>query len=97
MLVKSIFQVFEDAPCEFVLPAVEGLLADKDNRHKQRAAGELLGGMVRGSKHWSLKKQRALWDWLSPKLPGIFQGITPETQTAWEMFGVSTRAISFAA
>jgi hypothetical protein len=44
MLIKSIFQVFEDAPFEWVLPAVEGLIADKTDRHKQRAAGELIGG-----------------------------------------------------
>lgn len=43
-IVKSIFQVFEDAPCEFVLPALAELIADKEDRHKQRAAGELLGG-----------------------------------------------------
>jgi len=114
MVVKSIFQVFEDAACEFVLPAVDSLLADKSDRHKQRAAGELIGGapsilslrlldrkaddlllsvplapratgMVRGSKHWSLKKQGALWAWLTPKLPSIFAGVTPETQTVWEM------------
>ncbi|GAA5836406.1 hypothetical protein JCM11251_007072, partial [Rhodosporidiobolus azoricus] len=85
MLVKSIFQVFEDAPFEFVLPTLDSLIADKTDRHKQRAAGELVGGMVRGSKHWPLKKQKILWDWLTPKLDGIFRGITPETQTAWEM------------
>lgn len=85
MLVKSIFQVFEDEPCKFVLPALDDLVADRDNRHKQRAAGELIGGMVRGSKHWSLSKQRALWEWLTPKLPTIFEGMTPETQTSWEM------------
>lgn len=44
MLIKSIFQVFEDAPCQWVLPAVDDLLADPANRHKQRAAGELVGG-----------------------------------------------------
>ncbi|GAA6033408.1 hypothetical protein JCM8097_006736 [Rhodosporidiobolus ruineniae] len=85
MLVKSVFQVYEDAPFEWVLPAIEELISDKSDRHKQRAAGELIGGMVRGSKHWPLKKQQRLWEWLKPKLPGIFEGMTPETQTAWEM------------
>ncbi|GJN88228.1 hypothetical protein Rhopal_001193-T1 [Rhodotorula paludigena] len=85
MLVKSLAQIFEDELCQFILPAVDELIADKSNRHKQRAAGELIGGMIRGSKHWSLKKQHTLWDWLQPKLPGIFEGVTPETQTAWEM------------
>ncbi|GAA5895195.1 proteasome activator BLM10 [Sporobolomyces salmoneus] len=84
-IVKSIFQVFEDAPCEFVLPALADLVADKEDRHKQRAAGELIGGMVRGSKHWPMSKQKVVWDWLTPRLPAIFEGITPETQIAWEM------------
>lgn len=83
-IVKSLFQIFEDAPCQFVLPILEDLIADKD-RHKQRAAGELIGGMVRGSKHWPLQKQKRIWDWLTPLLPSIFEGVTPETQTAWEM------------
>lgn len=43
-VVKSIFQIFEDAPCEFVLPILEKLLEDKADRHKQRASGELIGG-----------------------------------------------------
>ena len=46
MIVKSLFQVFEDGPCEFVLPAVDNLIADKADRHKQRAAGELIGGAL---------------------------------------------------
>lgn len=41
--------------------------------------------MVRGSKHWPLQKQKRVWDWLTPLLPSIFDGITPETQVAWEM------------
>ncbi|SCV72468.1 BQ2448_4005 [Microbotryum intermedium] len=84
-LVKSIFQIFEDAPCELIQPIIDGFIADRADRHKQRAAGELIGGMVRGSKHWPLHKQRKLWDWLGQRLPGIFRGITPETQLAWEM------------
>ncbi|GAA5854935.1 hypothetical protein JCM8547_004128 [Rhodosporidiobolus lusitaniae] len=85
MLIKSVFQVYEDAPFPFVLPQLDSLIADKSDRHKQRAAGELIGGMVRGSKHWPVNKQKALWHWLTPKLPSIFNGISPETQTAWEM------------
>ena len=41
--------------------------------------------MIRGSKHWPLQKQKRVWDWLTPLLPSIFDGITPETQVAWEM------------
>lgn len=83
-IIKSIFQIYGAAPLPFVLPLLEGLIADKD-RHKQRAAGELVGGMVRGSKHWSREDQKLVWNWLTPLLPTIFGGVTPETQTAWEM------------
>ncbi|KAK4703609.1 proteasome activator subunit 4, partial [Phenoliferia sp. Uapishka_3] len=41
--------------------------------------------MVRGSKHWPLQQQKKVWDWLTPLLPSIFDGMTPETQVAWEM------------
>lgn len=43
-VVKSMFQIFGDAACDLVLPLLEKLIADKADRHKQRAAGELLGG-----------------------------------------------------
>lgn len=85
MLLKSIFQVFEDKPLDVVLPIVDAYLADSKDRHKQRAAGELLGGLLRGSKHWPMRKQRRVWEWLSPKLPKIFDGMTPDTQPAWNM------------
>lgn len=43
-IVKSLFQIFEDAPCEFILPILETYIADTGDRHKQRASGELIGG-----------------------------------------------------
>jgi hypothetical protein len=43
-VVKSLFQIFDDAEMlDLVLPIVDGLLADPD-RHKQRAAAEIMGG-----------------------------------------------------
>lgn len=83
-VIKSIFQIFGAEPLEFVLPILHTLVVDKD-RHKQRAAAELIGGMLRGSKHWSVLDQNKIWSWLTPLLPEIFQGVTPETQVAWEM------------
>lgn len=44
--IKSLFQIFEDGPLDFVLPILEGFIADKADRHKQRAAGELIGGAL---------------------------------------------------
>lgn len=46
-MIKSIFQIFEDDPLDLVLPTLAGFIDDKANRHKQRAAGELIGGEPR--------------------------------------------------
>lgn len=45
MVVKSIFQIFLDEPLGEVLPMLEQLMTDND-RHKQRAAAEVIGGEV---------------------------------------------------
>lgn len=42
-VVKSIFQIFMDDPLQEVLPLLEQLMTDND-RHKQRAAAEVIGG-----------------------------------------------------
>ena len=68
-LVKSIFQILGAGPLAVVLPLVDELLLSdlrEIDRHHQRAAAEVIGGMFRGSKHWPLDDQRRLWDWLEP-------------------------------
>ena len=87
MLVKSIFQVYGTGPLDIVLPLIDGLLKDiRDlDRHKQRAAAGLIGGLFRGSKHWPQQWQARIWTWFEPYLPVILDAITPDTQVAWEM------------
>lgn len=46
-VVKSIFQIFMDEPLQEVLPLLEQLMTDND-RHKQRAAAEVIGGESMG-------------------------------------------------
>mgnify|MGYP003717667517 CR=1 FL=1 len=63
---------------------VEEFIQERD-RHKHRAAAEILSGLVRGAKHWSLPAQNELWDWLGSLLPRIFKEATPDSQPAWQM------------
>jgi proteasome activator subunit 4 len=84
ILLKSIFQIFEDTFLENVKPFIESQLVDSD-RHKQRAGAEFLAGVLRGSKHWPLRKQQLLVDWLEPILPRVVTAITPDSQDAMEM------------
>lgn len=50
---QSIFQIYMDAPLDAAIPTVTELMTDND-RHKQRAAAEFIGG-----KAWSGDGRRA--------------------------------------
>ncbi|EGN99641.1 hypothetical protein SERLA73DRAFT_159863 [Serpula lacrymans var. lacrymans S7.3] len=84
--VKSIFQLLEDQPFEALKPTLEELLADKD-QNKQRAAAELLAGVLNGSKHWSTVKQDTLWEWALPFIKQIVgKDIKTDTLPIWTSF-----------
>ncbi|SNX83239.1 related to BLM10 - proteasome activator subunit [Melanopsichium pennsylvanicum] len=82
-LLKSIFQIFGVELLPFITTVTEQCIAEKD-RHRHRAASELVCGVYRGSKHWNMKDQAKLWSWLESLLPKIFEGCTPDSQPAWQ-------------
>lgn len=84
--VKSIFQLLEDEPLKVFKPVLMTLLDDKEP-DKQRAGAELLAGVLNGSKHWPLVKQKALWEWARPVIRKIFaQNLKTDTLTIWTSF-----------
>ncbi|KAH7104159.1 hypothetical protein BKA62DRAFT_635182 [Auriculariales sp. MPI-PUGE-AT-0066] len=84
--VKSIFQVLEDECLSLVKPILGKLIADVD-QNKQRAAAELLAGILGGSKHWPMRKQAELWDWITPLLPKILgSNVKTDTLNIWTTF-----------
>ncbi|KAN0063131.1 Proteasome activator BLM10 [Thecaphora frezii] len=83
-LIKSLFQVYGVALLPMIKPSVEAFISEKD-RHKHRAAAELISGAYRGSKHWPIRDQTQLWEWLETLLPRIFKECTPDSQPAWQM------------
>ncbi|CDS82081.1 related to BLM10-proteasome activator subunit [Sporisorium scitamineum] len=82
-LLKSIFQIFGVELLPFIQSTTEQFIAEKD-RHRHRAASELVCGVFLGSKHWNMKDQATLWTWLESLLPKIFEGCTPDSQPAWQ-------------
>ncbi|KAF9014988.1 hypothetical protein BDQ17DRAFT_1418116 [Cyathus striatus] len=84
--VKSIFQLLEDEPFEAFKPTAESMILDKD-QNKQRAAAELLAGVLGGSKHWPASKQEKLWKWFKPHIKIIFsKNIKTDTLMIWTSF-----------
>ncbi|PWZ00606.1 hypothetical protein BCV70DRAFT_199880 [Testicularia cyperi] len=83
-LIKSLFQIFGVELLPLVQATIETYVQEKD-RHKHRAAGELISGIYRGSKHWNGQDQNTLWTWLGGLLPTIFRECTPDSQPAWQL------------
>lgn len=84
-LFKSIFQIYEDSFLEIVKPEVTKL-CESSEKNQQRAATEILAGIIRGSKHWPLNRLQALWSWLIPLLEHTFNSVTPDSLVYWERF-----------
>lgn len=83
-LVKSLFQMLGAPLLDAARPVIERLVAERD-RHKHRAAAEMVGGLLRGAKHWPLPEQDALWAWLAPFLERVLVDCTLDSQSAWHM------------
>ena len=57
------------------------------DQNKQRAAAELLAGVLGGMKHWPLEKQNKIWDWLRPFLDKILgSNVKSDTLLVWTSF-----------
>ncbi|KAJ3092428.1 hypothetical protein HK102_007439 [Quaeritorhiza haematococci] len=56
-------------------------------KSRQRAAAELLTGLIRGTKHWSWKRQRSMWDgWLGGLVEDVLSACTPQGLLYWDQF-----------
>ncbi|KAF9979719.1 hypothetical protein BGZ75_009303 [Mortierella antarctica] len=85
-LYKSMFGLWEERLLAVVEPVVTKLCSRVDDKNAQRTAAELIGGMIRGSKHWKKEGLDRMWAWLSPLLKKTFQQCTPDSLVYWERF-----------
>ncbi|KAF8213398.1 hypothetical protein K438DRAFT_1902498 [Mycena galopus ATCC 62051] len=84
--IKSIFQILEDECFEALRPTLDKLILEKEP-DKQRALAEFIAGLLGGSKHWPLSKQRKIWLWFQPVMVDIFsQKLKTDTVTIWSSF-----------
>ncbi|KAG0312267.1 hypothetical protein BGZ99_009606 [Dissophora globulifera] len=85
-LYKSIFGMWEDKFLDVVEPFIVKLCSTVDDKNAQRTATELVGGLIRGSKHWKKSALDRMWSWLTPLLKKAFQLCTPDSLVYWERF-----------
>lgn len=83
--IKSLAKMLEHEGLDDIIAAIDPLLSDTD-KYKQRAGAEILGGILRGAKHWSGANSDKLWTWTTERLDRIFGQIKPDTLPFWEGF-----------
>ncbi|KAG8908485.1 hypothetical protein FRB99_005843 [Tulasnella sp. 403] len=84
--VKSIFQLIEEECLPSAKPTIEKLIGDHD-QNKQRAAAEMLAGLLSGSKHWPIEAQDRLWNWFTPFIDKILgSNVKTNTLSIWSSF-----------
>jgi len=74
-------------------PYIERLVGSPEES-QQRAAAEMMYGLVRGSRFWDFKSAEQLWSWLLPVFQQVLNNVTTETQSDWDFCfsGVSNKA-----
>ncbi|CAE6462385.1 unnamed protein product [Rhizoctonia solani] len=81
--IKSLFKMFGGLPLPPLLDTLDDLWKEED-KFKQRAAAEIMCGVMRGSKHWPKGAHSQLWAWVEERLGQIFDRIKPDTLRIWE-------------
>jgi proteasome activator subunit 4 len=74
-------------------PHIERLVGSPEES-QQRAAAEMVYGLVRGSRFWDWGSTSQLWCWLLPVFQQVLNNVTAETQSDWDFCfsGVSNKA-----
>jgi len=74
-------------------PHIEKLVGSPEES-QQRAAAEMVYGIVRGSRFWDFTSSQQTWTWLQPVFQQVLNNVTAETQSDWDFCfsGASNKA-----
>ncbi|KAJ2274257.1 Proteasome activator BLM10 [Coemansia sp. RSA 371] len=83
-LFSQVFSLFGPPLLERAWTAIEGLARENERVGAQRAAAEMIGGLLRGTKHWAQSGLDAMWTQLIPLLDTVFARLAPDTLRFWQ-------------
>ncbi|KAJ1987545.1 Proteasome activator BLM10 [Coemansia spiralis] len=83
-LYTELFTLFDLPLLEKAWPAIDRLARDFEHPCAQRAASELISGLLRGSKHWALGSLKKMWDKVVPLLSVVFSKLRPDSIRFWQ-------------
>ncbi|KAJ2059657.1 Proteasome activator BLM10 [Coemansia sp. S146] len=80
----QVFALYDFSLLELAWPAIEQLTLDIERTGAQRAASEMIAGVLRGSKYWSRESLDKMWGLLIPLLSTAFSKLRPDTLRFWQ-------------
>ncbi|ORX73645.1 hypothetical protein DL89DRAFT_289388 [Linderina pennispora] len=83
-LYMQLFSLFEEEVFDQAWPVIERLAMDTEKQSSQRAASEMVSGMLRGAKHWSKEALSRMWTSLIPVMSTVFSKLRPDTVRFWQ-------------
>ncbi|KAJ2721997.1 Proteasome activator BLM10 [Coemansia sp. Benny D115] len=81
----QLFSLFGLPLLELAWPSIKQLAEDHERLGAQRAAAEIISGVIRGSKHWSRNALARMWELLTPLLTSVFSRIRQDTLRYWQV------------
>ncbi|KAJ2706444.1 Proteasome activator BLM10 [Coemansia sp. IMI 203386] len=84
-LQEQLFSLFGVSLLEQAWSSIEKLAMDFERIGAQRAAAEMIAGLVRGSKHWGKDALARMWELLIPLLTLVFSRLRPDTLRFWQV------------
>ncbi|KAJ2387083.1 Proteasome activator BLM10, partial [Coemansia sp. RSA 2603] len=85
MLHEQLFSLFGLPLLKHAWPSISSLAQDFERTGAQRAAAEMIAGVMRGSKHWSRDALAQMWDLLIPLLTSVLSRLRPDTLRFWQV------------
>lgn len=82
IMFKNLFRNYGNALVPHFLGHLQELVLSKEE-NRQRAAAEIIAGIIRGSKHWRFEETAAMWTVVVPLLRTALGNMTVETVGDW--------------
>ena len=82
-LLRVLSGQFEDRILNPLMDVVDLLSKEITDKAKQRAASEIVAGLIRGSKHWTEAKCQRLWNRVLPAFTFVMNSSTMEILGFW--------------
>ncbi|KAI8915629.1 hypothetical protein EDD86DRAFT_186399 [Gorgonomyces haynaldii] len=82
-LFKRLFTIYQDTLLDKCIPTLKSQVSKIAENSSQRAAAELVGGILRGSKHWSLAQMERLWSVILNLIMSALQQATTQSFPYW--------------